>query len=69
MIISEIFMINVNRVDDAIEFLENDFCFYDLTISEIHRQGIEFWLNHLSFKNWFTQDVKAKFLSLINEHA
>ena len=61
-------MIAVNCVDDAIEFLENGHCFYDLTFSEIYRHGVVFWLNHLSFKNWFTQDVKAKFLSLINEY-
>lgn len=62
-------MINVNCVDDAIEFLDDDYCFYDLTFSEIYRQGIEFWLNHLSFKNWFSDDVKSNFLAIINEHA
>lgn len=44
MIISEIFMINVNRVDDAIEFLDDNYCFYDLTFSEIFRDGIDFGL-------------------------
>ena len=69
MIISEIFMIKVNCVDDAIEFLDDNYCFYDLTFSEIFRDGIEFWLNHLSYKNWFSDDVKSNFLAIINEHA
>ena len=30
--------------------------------------GIDFWLNHLSYKNWFSDDVKSKFLAIINEH-
>ena len=62
-------MIKIKRTRDSVNFYKDGQFFYDLTISEIHRQGVTFWLNHLSFKNWFTQDVKAKFLSLINEHA
>jgi len=58
-------MIKVNFVDESIEFLEDDVCFYDLTIDEIYRQGVEFWLNHLSDKNWFCDSVKAQFLSLV----
>lgn len=58
-------MIKVNFVDESIEFLEDDVCFYDLTLDEIYRQGVEFWLNHLSFKNWFCDSVKTQFLSLV----
>lgn len=39
-----------------------------MIISEIFRDGIDFWLNHLSYKNWFSDDVKSKFLAIINEH-
>ncbi len=60
-------MTAVKFVDNVIEFLDADdgHCFYDLAISEIHRDGLEFWLDHLSCKNWFTNDVKNQFLALL----
>ncbi len=61
-------MIEIKRTRDSVNFYEDGRFFYDLTLSQIRLHGVGFWLNHLSFKNWFTQDVKAKFLSLINEH-
>lgn len=57
--------VTVRKDEDAIEFLEDDVCLYDLTLDEIYRQGVEFWLNHLSDKNWFCDSVKAQFLSLV----
>jgi len=58
-------MITVEFIDNAIEFLDRGLCFYDLTVSEIKKQGIDFWLDHLSRKNWFTDDVKKQFLALL----
>ena len=58
-------MITVEFIDNTIEFLDRGLCFYDLTVSEVKQQGIDFWLDHLSHKNWFTADVKKQFLSLL----
>ena len=43
-------------------FFNDGLCFYDITIDQVTVNGIGFWLSHLSSKNWFTDDVKRKFL-------
>jgi len=47
-------------------FFNDGLCFYDITIDQVTVNGIGFWLSHLSSKNWFTDDVKRKFLELVN---
>jgi len=61
-------MIKLKFVKNTIEFYQDGRWIYDLTLSQIKTHGIEFWLNHLSYKNWFSDDVKSKFLAIINEH-
>lgn len=61
-------MIEIKRTRNSVNFYKDGQFFYDLTLGQIRLHGVNFWLNHLSLKNWFTHDVKVNFLRLINEH-
>jgi hypothetical protein len=58
-------MIQVKKGKHGIDFIRNGHSFYDVSVSQIKLRGIDFWIDHLSLKNWFTHDVKTKFLDCI----
>lgn len=58
----------IKKRKHSLDFFENGRWIYDLGLGQIKLHGIDFWLNHLSDKNWFSDDVKSKFLAIINEH-
>ena len=54
--------------DGAIEFSregDNGHFFYDIS-SYLQNNGLDFWLAHLGRKNWFTDEVRTKFISVWN---
>lgn len=55
----------IKKRKDGLDFYQNGRLFYDLSFNQIKLHGVDFWLNHLSLKNWFTDDVKRKFLELV----
>lgn len=56
----------IKKRKTGLDFFENGRLFYDLTMAQIILHGIDFWLNHLSDKSWFTENVKRQFLELLN---
>jgi hypothetical protein len=55
-------MIEVNRCEDGfIEFIEDGNEIYDLLVT--NSQPFHFWMEHLSDKNWFTEEVAIKFIA------
>ena len=56
----------IKKRKTGLVFFENGRLFYDLTMAQIRLHGIDFWLNHLSDKSWFTENVKSQFLELLN---
>jgi len=55
----------IKKRKDGLDFYQNGRWFYDVPLAQIKLHGLDFWLNHLSLKNWFTDDVKRKFLELV----
>lgn len=59
-------MVTIKKRKTGLDFYQNGRWFYDLTLDQIKLHGVDFWLNHLSSKNWFTDDVRCQFLELVN---
>jgi hypothetical protein len=55
----------IKKRKHSLDFFQNGRWIYDVSSSQIKLHGVEFWLNHLSDKNWFCDSVKAQFLSLV----
>lgn len=62
------FMSNViiKKRKHSLDFFQNGRWIYDVSLTQIKLHGVDFWLNHLSDKSWFTPDVKRQFLDCIN---
>lgn len=53
----------VKQESDGIVFCHDDGSwFYDLHVDDLRLQGIDFWLEHMGRKNWFTPDIRAQFI-------
>ena len=60
----------VKQESDGIVFCNDDgHWFYDLHVNELHRQGMNWWIDHMSRKNWFTPDVRAQFVDYCRKHS
>ena len=55
----------VRKSKNSIDFFDSGNLFYDLTLTQIKLHGVDYWLNHLSAKTWFNDEVKNQFLQLI----
>lgn len=56
----------IKKRKHSLDFFQNGQLFYDVSLNQLKIQGVDFWLNHLSDKTWFTPDVKSQFLDCIN---
>ncbi len=58
--------VRLKKTRGGLDFYQNGRLFYDLSFNQIKLHGVDFWLNHLSAKTWFTETVKRQFLELLN---